>query len=236
LVTAKSSGTLTVQRGYAGTPRGGPYDTGYVLLKNPLWTRQKVRNQILRGLRGTISATVPRIKTATVEVPSTRSYVEVPLDALRVLEVGYLTNAGRWRTVNGWQEVSDLPSVGIEGVASGRLLTLPSAARTAGTDLFVKYQAPYEFWTTDPTEEETVDLFYSSEDLPPLYAAAFLVAGREISRLELNKVEEWNREEMAKAGVNVRTVAQLWQQFYRRVDEVRKLQVVPRHRPYRKMR
>jgi hypothetical protein len=108
-----------------------------------------------------------------------------------------------------------------------------SAAIYDADELIVTYQAPYTF--TGTGEAATVDVPLGSEDLAPLWAAAYGLSRREVSRSELDKIEEWNQDQAYRQGVNLRLVQQTWGEFYRRLDEARKIQYVPRHRPYRKM-
>jgi hypothetical protein len=88
---------------------------------------------------------------------------------------------------------------------------------------------------TEPTESATVTLPEGAEDLPALYASAWAVSSREISRGEIDRAEEWNRSEPQRGGVSLSLSKMLWQNFYRSLDEVRRLSPLPVNRPYVKM-
>lgn len=244
LVTDKAEdGTLTVSRGYAATPASA-HAAGSVGLVNPQWPRREVRRALLRAFSGPLNTHLPKITSAVYTPTSQKYYVELPADVLRVFRVAIneWTDAGvpikQWLELDQWDFVQDAPTT---VVASGQLLsfspTWASPLLNTTQKLLVTHQVPYAWsgGTNDPAEAETIDLPFGGEDLPALFAAAYLTARRELTRLEVDKIEEWSQEASIRQGINLRAVRELWSEFYRRVDETRRLKPVRRHRPFRKM-
>lgn len=241
LVTAKSADAtpvFTVVRGYSGTTKVDAA-TGATMLLNPLWTRERIKRALTRCFRSVLATHLPYIKATTLFKVANTNYMQVPAEALRVTGLGYVDpNNKKYVPLHQWQMEDNLPVTGITGVTTGKLVTLNPVV-TNTTTLLLSYERAYK-WTTGDTapasEADTVELHFGSEPLPALWAAAFLVAGREVTRLQIDKVEEWNHEASVRAGVNLRMVRDLWQGFYRALDEARRVPNMPRHRPYRKLR
>lgn len=249
LVTAVSTDATpvyTVSRGYAGTPfQAGA--TGAVLIKDPQWGRYQVRRNLLRGLRGTIFNLLPAIENVTI-VPTVNQYwVAVPADCIDIVRMSYLrtdTNS----IVDRFQEIDDFEFhdfVSSDVTTTQKLVTVPPKLVTGnvqGTQtvqtLYVTYLAPYSWsgGTEEPLETETVNVPLTGRDLAPLYAAAYCLGGREMTRLEIDNVESWSNEINFRTGNDLKLVAASWQAFYRRLDEARRMRRVPRHRTFRKMR
>lgn len=239
LVTAKSTDAtpvFTVARGYLGTTVAShnTADTGGV---NPLYPRYQVE-RALRRATTTMNRALPSIASTVSTRVAGKQYVSMPADTVRVLEVGYMNPApsdftgvasDRYTEIGGWEFVDDVPS---SIVSTGKLLRLPSWVRD-DQQLVVKRHAPYAW--SGSGESATLAVPLGAEDLPVLFAAARLVTGREISRSEIDKVEEWNHEAAIRGGVNIRLLQVLWADFYRRIDEVRGTHLVPKYRPFRKM-
>lgn len=239
LVTARSADAtpvFTVVRGYAGTPKATAA-TGATVLIKPTWPRYEVRRRVLRAFSGPMTTYLPSITSTKVDVVANTYYVEMPSNCIDVLRVGFTTLDGsstsQWTEITQWEFVEDVPTT---IVASGKMLTYPYGFQS-GQDLHVTYQRPYT-WSAggdDPAEAATIDVPVGAEDLPALYAAAYMASNREIARNELDKVEEWNQEAAMRQGMNLRLVSMLWGEFYRRLDECRRVQGVPKKRSYRKL-
>lgn len=229
--------TLTVVRGYAGTPKATAVE-GAVVLLNPLWGRYDVKRAIMRSF-GSIRVQVPLTKAEQYLPVSGKNYAVMPADTLDVVSVGFLGDT--WMELPGWDYRDGLPT---SLVATGKIVTLPQMVAEAD-QVTITRRVPY-VWTDvsagdgsttdDPAEDDTIEVPLDGEDLPSLYAAAYRVARREITRIELDRVEEWNQEAAIRQGVNVRMVQMFWQTFYQRLDEVHRLyptRIV--RRPFRKM-
>lgn len=232
LVTNKTSDAtpvFTVVRGYAGSTASGGHPTNTTLYLNPAWPRHEVTGWIQRFVSSVLNTYLPQITSQVMNRATGLQYIEMPASTVRVLSLRHMsTVTGRVVDVPGWQFEQDLPTA---VVTSGKLLRVPSYVYD-DDDLIVTYQTPYEW--SGSGESATVDVPLGTEDLPVLWAVAYGQMRREISRAELDKVEEWNQEQAIRAGVNLRMVRDAWSEVYRRMDEARKLQDVPRHRPYRK--
>lgn len=234
LVTAKSADAtpvFTVTRRYAGTALAA-HAEGSVVLKSPEFTRTQVKSRIERFFSGPAHTYLPAITSETMSREPDMQYIEMPATCVRVLSLRHFnTITGRVIDIGGWRFEEDIPA---DVVATGKLLRLP-AAISDDDDLIVTWHRTYAWSTTPITEASTISAPLGVEDLPVLWSTAYLVARREVTRLELDTVEEWNQEQATRLGVSLRQVRDLWGEFYRRVDEARKVQYVPRHRPYRKM-
>lgn len=230
-VSADATPVITVSRGYAGTPAVAAA-SGTIGVVNPLWARFEVRRAILRAFSGTLTVYLPSIVSEAYSSGTGLQYVELPEDTLEVLAVSHMdSNSGLLSELYGWHFREDLPA---SVVASGKLLRV-AFAYSAGDEIIITRHAAYAWSDTPPTEASTITLPSFGEDLPALYASAYLVMNREVSRLELDRIEEWNQEAAIRQGVNLRMAQSLWTEFYRRLDEARRVQNRPKIRPFVKM-
>ena len=228
-ITDDDTPIVTVSRAFNNTPATSGQPTGTALLIEPRWGRKEIQRWIGRWFSGPGNTFFPSMLSTTMNRAPGLQYVSLPADTIRVLSVRhYSTLTGRIVDVGGWQHEKQLPA---DVVATGQALRVGSMIWDED-DLIVLTQQPYE-WSGD-TEDATIDLVVGAGDLPILYAAAYGIARREVTRVELDKVVEWNQEQAARAGINLRLLRDMWGEYYRRVDEARKIQDVPRHRPYRK--
>lgn len=240
LVTSKTDDPVpvfTVARGYMSTPVQA-HATGAEGWLSPLWPRHQVRRALRYAFRS-LSGLVPFVSSELV-APSRvsdgadRWFLDLgAAPALEVLEVAHVDPlAATPHPVAGWEHDRYLPAGQVPG--AGQVVWLPRSFKgDPETDRWrVTYRA---HWPTidDGTTQVVVPL--GMEDLPVLYAAARMATGRELSRHEIDKVDEWNKEAAIRGGVNLRLVRELWGDFYRRVDESRRTIYQPKHRPYRPM-
>lgn len=231
LVTAKSQDptpVLTVARGYAGTPVRSPASQGAVLRRDPAFPRHEVGTWVKRSFLS-IGGQIPNLRSETYFRTPGEQNIILPANTLDVFQVRYMVPlAGRPVEIGQWEfEPNMPPSV----AASGKMLRLPSYVQD-DDELIVVSRTTYEWQGTD--EDATIEVPYTADDLPVLYASAYGQMRREVSRAELDKIEEWNQEQAIRAGVNLRLVRDLWGEYYRRLDEVRQTHPVPKHRPFRK--
>lgn len=241
LVTAVSSPELTVSRGYGGTPVNSAVGTGVEVRKSPRWGRYKVARQIQRSL-GSIETTVYPVESEEYTIgATTKLFLELPANTAWVENVRYQdTTTGRLVDVGGWEFHYNLPTT---VAAGGVALQLPSTV--AEDDVIIVSRRTNYAWTdtsagdgsttTSPEEDDTVLLPVAGRDLPVLYAAASLALGKEATRQDLDRIEEWSEEAARAQGVNLRTVRDLWGTYYRRLDEVQRTYPMRAHRPYQKM-
>lgn len=234
LITAVNTSTdiVTVSRGYAGTTASGDHVATDPVLVQPGHLRADVSRFVQRCLSGPMGVYLPSMTTESKYRVAGKQYIEMPATTQRVLSVRHLISVtGRIIDVGGWQFEEDLPT-GM--VSTGKALRVPSTVED-DDELIVMYVTPYTWSVTPPTEAATVSLPMACEDLPSLYAAAYAITGNEITRLDLDQIEEWNQDAAVRQGFNVRLMRELWGEFYRRIDEAKRVQNLPRVRPYRKM-
>jgi hypothetical protein len=234
LVTSKdSTPTFTVLRGHAGTTIAAhPQNDAGVL--DPYWTRADVQRALVRSVSW-MNSNLPKIATSTLTVATSKFFAEVPANTIKVLEVGInSTNFQDYKRIGPWEFVEDLP---VSVSSTTKIVKVPTTVG-ATTSLIVKRQVPWAWETsqarTPASESDTLLLYVGSEDLPTLFAAAYLTARREVSRTDLDRVEEWNQEAAIRQGYNLRLMQALWQEVYRRLDEAKRNVNTPRFRVYRK--
>lgn len=234
LVTAKSADAtpvITISRGYYGSTAAA-HSSGARVVVNPRHPRVRIGEAIKRSFPRLESMRVPLYTTVTVNRAPGLRYLTVPADARDVVSLKYLEpTTGTLVPLDAWTFWDDLPTT---VSATGKAVRLASYI-SDDDDIMVTYQGPYR-WSTHPsapTEASTISIPEGAEDLPVLYATAWLVSRREIGRTELDRAEEWAAGEPSRGGVSAGTVRAVWQEFYRALDEARRLQpsFMPR-RPY----
>lgn len=242
LVTDANTGTgvLTVSRGYAGTTAAAHSSTS--IRVNPQYPRHEILRRLKQFFTGPANTYLPRFEVSTL-APATDAvhYVALPADTVSVDEVRYWSpSAGRLVHLGLWEMHENLD---LTDFPTGKILML-STAVSATDEVIVTSRHPHQFLDSDGTteiavsavaENSKIQITYGTEHLPALYAAASLVTGREVGRLEVDYIEEWNQDEAIRQNIPVRYIQQLWTQFYRGLDEARRNQYRPKRRPYRKM-
>lgn len=234
--------TFTLSRAYAGT-RLAEHPAGTIGLVDPKWGRSQIRRAILHCMAGPMARHVPYHATDlfyTSDVSGVgQQYVPLDANTLDVLSVRYMSPTnGRIVDLPGWRFENDLPPA---LVSSGRALRVPSFISTSD-DLIVNYLTPYEWLNAqddvieaaDVAEEHYVRLPTGAEDVPVLYAVAYLSSGRELTRQEVDRTEEWNAEMADRRGVNLQALRQAWQLYYQRIDEVHRVHPMPKRRVFRR--
>lgn len=226
LITAKSvdaTPVFTCSRGYfnstAATHAAG--DVGHV---NPTYPRVKIAEAVRRSFARLEALGVYLVKSVTKSMADTDLYYcEMPTDTREVLQVLYWADAGDGRLyeISKWEYFDNMPTTKF---TTGKALNLPLYSDEAD-EFEVVYRASYR-WSTypsDPVAASTIEIPEGAEDLPALYAAAFLVSGREVSRQQIDKAEEWTQTASSGQGAGAGLVRARWQEFYRALDEARRL-------------
>lgn len=236
LVTAKSSDedpTYTFQRGYYGTTAAA-HDVGAIGYLDPQFPRSRALNAVRRAFERMEAMGVPLVKS-TLLMPEESPFTD---DTQLILDPGesvreILDVRRNLYSQPNWEFIDNVPTTEL---SSGNLIRLRWAA-TLDDEYTVVYRVPYR-WANTPatsdvvTEDSTIEVPEGTEFLPPSYAAAWLCQAREVSRHDLDRVAEWTEGEPTRAGVSARMVQSMWQKFYRELDEVRRLNPVPKRRPY----
>lgn len=234
LVTGKNTDpipVLTVARGYYGSVAAS-HSSASLAYVNPRHPRVRVAEAVKRCFTRLEGLGLPMIESDTFNREAGYQYVEMPSKVRDVLRVGYVhPTSGRWFDVGAWAFIDSVPT---SLAASGKILRL-SRFPADDDDLIVTFQVPYRWSTfpTAPTETSTITLLEGTEDLPAVYAVAWLSARREVARQDIARAEEWNQGEPSRGGVSGSTVRVQWQEFYRALDEAKRLfRTLPVSRPY----
>lgn len=233
LVTVKSSDptpVYTVIRGYFDSTAAS-HASGAAGLINPTFTRRAATDGVMRSLSAIDSTRGLRLlKTEEYtpvpdpfDVNSSRFVIEVPSETRDVWYVRLgLDEVPRWRFYD---------NVATATYSTGKVVRSPCDDSAA---LSVTREVPLR-WSShpaDPAESDTVELYEGAEWLPSCYATAYLLAGREYSRTDLDRSEEFGRTEPVRDGVSRSIVRDAWQTFYRKLDEARRLDTPMPTRPF----
>ncbi|WP_116996201.1 hypothetical protein [Desertimonas flava] len=235
LVSGKSSDPtpiFTVSRGYYGTTAQS-HNSNDPGLVNPQWNRQRVAGAVKRsfarmealGIRLVLTETLAAISDPGATVESwPRQILEVPAGTRSVLSVKQ-----DLYEIPNWEFLGNVDST-IH--TSGRIVRMPRGV-AEGDEFQVTYRMPYR-WSShpdEPTEAATIQIPEGAEDVPPAYAAAWLSSRREISRMEIDRLTEWQQGEAQRGGVSTSAQRALWQEVYRLIDEASRLEPEPNRRP-----
>jgi len=235
---------VKVERAYAGTPNEGIHPVQSVLLKNPRWKRHDVWRAMIHGLMGTIGGAVPMTKQAVIQVTG-EWVVELPVEALDVQRVGVKSgDFDRVRWVDDWEYIRDHPAS-----TTGQGIDLSTVILNTYSEVVVRYVVAYptkgpfdtewdetELPQSQDGESYLVELWVGTADVVALYAAAMRLTGREMSRIDVTEMEQWNSDNAQRYNVNVTAAKFMWQTFYQRLDELRRQHAgtFDKHRPYKR--
>lgn len=217
---------ITVERGYNATTASGAQPTNTLVTIGPVFGRNEVERWVKRFFSVHGNRYFPYLETSTKYRNTGEQVVELPADTIDVVEVrAQSADTGRIADIGGWKFEQRVP---VSIYSTGKVLRVPSTIAD-DDELWVTRQAPWD------VSGDTVGIPVGAEDLPVLFAAAYAVGRREVSRLDLDSIQEWNQASAIRNGQNIRLMRELWGEFYRRLDEARSLYHMPRHRPYEKM-
>lgn len=226
LVTGRSdTDVFTVARGYNGTPASAEHVTSTQIVINPKYGRLEVERWVKRWFHVAGNVYLPNLATIVAYRTPGEQLVELPADTLDVVSVRAQGTGGRISDVGHWQVERDVPTT----LYPTGIVMRVSVTLTDDDELWVTRVAPYV------TSGISVDVPLGAEDLPILFAVAYGAARREVSRLDLDSVQEWNQAAAIGNGQQLRLIRELWGEYYRRLDDARRIHPVPKHRPYRKM-
>ena len=234
-VTAKTSDanpTFTVIRGYSATTAIAHTTTETVLI-NPHWTRNMVTRAINQFYTGSAPALLPYIRADVMNTASKagvgQQLIPLAADVIRVLEVRYQSpTSGRIVDLYGWRHEDNLPTA----ISSSGMGLRISSVVSPTDDLLVTMKARYQW--VGVGETATIQVPMGTEDIAPAHAAARLLSGREISRLELDRLIESANDTAVRSGSNLGLIKLRWQEVYRRIDEAKRLLPVPRPLVFRR--
>lgn len=230
-VTAVSddpSPIYTVARGFY-TSDAVAHSTNAVGTRNPQYPRVRVKEACRRSIMRLEAMGVALVKSTTGSREAGEQIFELPSDVVEVLQVlysqpttGYLLPLDQWR---------HFPTTSYS--TTGQALRLPNYLLDTD-EIEVVYRAAYTWDPALTASAPAIELPAVAEDLPSIYAVAWMLSGREISRTQIDRSQEWSETEPARGGVSNALLRIKWQDFYRSLDEaLRALQSEkPRHRPY----
>lgn len=232
-ITDDATPTITISRGYYRSTAAA-HTTGDTGLVNPPFPRVRVAEAVRRSFARFEALGLPLVSTDSYNREADMLYAILPAETRTVLRVSYFSpDTGLWLNLDRWTFHDDVPTA---KVSTGKLLRVPRYVQD-DDDLEVTIRTPYRWSThpTAPTEASTITMIEGTEDLPAAYAAAWLVGAREISRAQIESSQEWNQAEPMRGGVSMTLLRLKWQDFYRSLDEARRLvPSMPIHRPYRR--
>lgn len=213
------------------------HSTAVAGLVNPPFPRWRVQQTILRAFTK-LDIWVPQVVTTSMNKLAGYNILNLPADTMEVYRIGYFGYAGSFNELGGWRFFADSTGAAIDIVQAGVTATITPTAqfvRLPGgvgdtDDLAVTYQLPWAFSSATPAEGDTVNLPRGGDNIPASYAAAYLAARREIGRAELDNSDEFPK--LATAQFAGSMIRDLWQQYYRELDEARRLYRPPRTRPF----
>lgn len=233
LVTAKSadaSPVYTVARGYYNSTAAAHTAATDIGVVNPQFPRIQIIEGVKRAFTRLDALGVPLVESATYTISTASDYdLELPAGTREVFSVMYVDTTDRIQELDGWRFHQDLPT---GTYTNGNSLRLPRYVKNGWT-LHVTYRSPYR-WSTYPSEPvaaSTIDIPEGAVDLPSLYAAAYCISRREVSRQDIDRADEWAAQE-ATRGSGPAIARLMWQEFYRSLDEARRVLYVPARRPF----
>lgn len=231
LVTAKTADAVpeyTVSRGYNFTTSvAHTYKVGQV---NPEYPRVRLADGIRSAFAQFEALGLPLVLSKTFYglesfTDSYRQVIEMPAEARQVFSVKI-----DLYELQRWEFLDDLATT---EYSTGKVIRLPRGY-SFPDGVRVTYRVPYRWssWPDKPAETDTIQMIEGTEDLPTLYAIALLMSNREVARSEIDRAEEWNRGEPSRGSSSNAAVNRWWQEFYRALDEARRLDPPMMRRPY----
>lgn len=229
-VTADVIPEFTVSRGYNFTT-AVDHAAGAVVQFNPTYPRVRIADAIRSSFTRFEALGLPLV-LAKVFYPSEswsdsyRQVIEMPAETREV----YAIRRDLYE-VERAHFIDDLPT---SDYPTGKVIRLPRGQSFDEDGLRVTYRVPYRWdsWPDVPDETSTILMPEGAEDLPIVYSIALMMSNREVSRLELDRAEEWARTEPSRGGSTNAAVNRWWQEFYRALDEARRLNPPMPRRPY----
>lgn len=216
----------TVVRGFAGSSETA-HTAGDVIYCNPQFSDFRISKYINQGLDNLSTEGLFQIRDVTLNSNNTVLGYELTgtTKFLDVWRVKYDTTgpASEWPILRSDQYFVD-NSANTTDFTSGKSLTLRNVIM-GGQTIQLSYRSGFDYLTTLSDDVLTVSgLHAEAHDLPPLYAAICLLAGREIKRSFLNRQPEPRRQEEVPPGAANQSMRPLIERYYSRINsEVKRL-------------
>lgn len=224
-VTSVSGDSVVMSRGYYGTTVAA-HQASTPARVNPQYSRWRIAEAVRRAPTRLEALGVPLVKSAQFSRVSTDRSYSLPEDCRQVLRLLAADTDGEPVEIGGWRETFSVSD------GSDVLLYPPIGDVTS---MALVYRSPYS-WSDSPAfpdEGSTIVVPYGADELLSLYAAAWMVSGREVSRQEIDRSNEHQTQDQVRLQAGVGLMRAKWQEFYRALDEVRRTSDsdVPKHRP-----
>lgn len=182
-VWSSTGSTATIKRGYLGTTPAA-HTSGATVYVNPRWSSFTILRAINAELDSYSSPRWGLFQMKTVDLTYSSNTIGYDLtsvtDLIDVYELrwnGYV--AGEWPLIRSWSVARDMPTTDF---ASGLSLQLDDGAGP-GRTIRVRYKAKFAHLAALTDDVTSVSgLADTALDIPPLGAAARLVAPREVKR------------------------------------------------------
>lgn len=222
LVTSVSGSTVTASRAYYGTSKAAHLSSTPAKV-NPQFARHRMTEPIRRAPVRLEALGVPLIKSVTqARAANDDRSLTLPSDCRQMVRLYGYDKDNLPFDVGGWREIEEL-----------QLLMYPPLGTV--TQLTLVYRAPFA-WSTSPAfpdEAATLVVPEGASELLALYAACWMLSGREVSRQEIDRSNEHQTQDQVRLQSGTGLVRAKWQEFYRSLDEVRRItdHAVPKHRP-----
>lgn len=215
-----SGETITVIRGFgASTPAA--HATGTLVYINPPFSDYRIGKFINTTLDNLSSEQLFQIRNATLTSNvATQSYTLTGLtnfiDVWRV-RFDSIGTANDWPVLRPDEYWVD-QAANTTDFSTGVALFLRSSI-CSGRTIQVSYRAGFTHLTNLADDVLTVSgLHAEAHDLPPMYAALCMLAGREVKRSFLNSQPEPRRQEEVPPGAANQAMRPLVEMFYSRLD------------------
>lgn len=221
LVTSVVGSSVTASRGYYGSSKA-PHLSSTPAKVNPQFARHRMTEPIRRAPVRLEALGVPLIRSSSAVRDNADRSTALPSDCRQMLRMYGYDKENLPFDVGGWRELEEL-----------NLLMYPPLGEV--TQLTLVYRAPFE-WSSSPAfpdEAATIVVPEGASELLGLYAACWMLSGREVSRQEIDRSNEHSVQDQVRVQSGVGLVRSKWQEFYRSLDEVRRItdHAVPKHRP-----
>lgn len=221
-VAVGATTVCTVIRGVAGSTKAA-HTAGDAIYCNPQFSDFRSGKYVNQGLQNLSTEGLFRIKnvTLTSDTLSLGYNLTGTTDFLDIWRVRYDTPgpASDWPVLRPDQYSID-NDADTTDFASGKQLLIRGGVPSSNQSIRVSYRASF-----DPLVNLTDDvlavsgLHTEAHDLPPMYAAICMLAGREVKRSFLNRQPEPRRQEEVPPGAANQSMRPLLERYYGRVNQ-----------------
>lgn len=216
-VSSASSNTLTLApfgRGYRDST-AATHSANDAVIFNPTFPRAEIKRAINEALRQ-VYPSLYQLKTTTFTFGGSVLTYELPADTEAVHKVIWqmIGPSGYWETSYGWRFEPDSEE------ATGKALTLVDLPQN-GQTVKVVYQAKFSDLSADADTLASIGFPDSAEDVLYYAVAAKLIRFMDVSRLQLDNVENQSRAQVVSAGDAGKIANQMYAMYQQRLAEER---------------